>query len=74
LLRVDPVPPPSKELIARGRRASYLRLGKCQAEIDAEIAQRRQRFSLSNDNASRSSNDTCRVHETIDLPEGYGNY
>lgn len=73
LLRVDPVVPPSKELISRGR-AGCLHLGKSRAEIDAEIEQRRQRFMPGNDAASREKRDARLDDGTIDLAEGYEGY
>jgi hypothetical protein len=42
LLRVDPVPPPNPEMIARGR-ANFLRAGKSPAAIEVEIEARYRR-------------------------------
>ena len=69
LLRVEPVPKPSPDLISRGR-LNAMHLGKLRADIDAEIERRRARFAtghLEDLQQSRDSHD-----DKNSLPEGYG--
>jgi hypothetical protein len=69
LLRVDPVAPPSNELIARGR-AHCLRQGKLRTEIEAEIEERYRRL-LKAERRPAKAVDAPPPADEREVPEGY---